>query len=158
MPVAIAHVMVLARGMVLAHVMVLAHSMVLAVSPCYGVSLCQGVSLCYGVCCGMVLAHVMVLACVMVLAVSPCYGVSPCYDVNSCNGVMVFAHVMVLTRDGWWRGSHGLSTRRTRRTKSRGPKGLQLEVGARRAPRLLVYTYFLDSNQTLVWHYSLLEV
>merc|ERR550517_1961520 len=27
---------------------------------------------------------------------------------------------------------------RARRTKSRGPKGLQLEVGARRAPRLLV--------------------
>ena len=33
----------------------------------------------------------------------------------------------------------GLSARRARRTKSRGPKGLQLEVGARRAPRLLVY-------------------
>ena len=33
-----------------------------------------------------------------------------------------------------WRGSHGLSARRARRTKSRGPKGLQLEVGARRAP------------------------
>ena len=33
---------------------------------------------------------------------------------------------------------HGLSARRARRTKSRGPKGLQLEVGARRAPRLLV--------------------
>ena len=40
-----------------------------------------------------------------------------------------------------WRGSHGLSARRARRTKSRGPKGLQLEVGARRAPKLLVYTY-----------------
>ena len=53
---------------------------------------------------------------------------------------MVFAHVMVLTRDGWWRGSHGLSAWRVRRTKSRGPKGLQLEVGARRAPRLLVIT------------------
>ena len=36
------------------------------------------------------------------------------------------------------RGSHGLSARRARRTKSRGPKGLQLEVGARRAPKLLV--------------------
>ena len=34
--------------------------------------------------------------------------------------------------------AHGLSARRARRTKSRGPKGLQLEVGARRAPRLLV--------------------
>ena len=33
----------------------------------------------------------------------------------------------------------GLSARKARRTKSRGPKGLQLEVGARRAPRLLVY-------------------
>ena len=32
----------------------------------------------------------------------------------------------------------GLSARRARRTKSRGLKGLQLEVGARRAPRLLV--------------------
>ena len=32
----------------------------------------------------------------------------------------------------------GLSARRARWTKSRGPKGLQLEVGARRAPRLLV--------------------
>ena len=59
---------------------------------------------------------------------------------------MVFAHVMVLTRDGWWRGSHGLSARRARRTKSRGPKGLQLEVGARRAPRLLVsYKHFLST-------------
>ena len=36
------------------------------------------------------------------------------------------------------RGSHGLSARRARRTKSRGSKGLQLEVGAQRAPRLLV--------------------
>ena len=33
----------------------------------------------------------------------------------------------------------GLSARRAQRTKSRGPKGLQLEVGARRAPRLLVF-------------------
>ena len=32
-----------------------------------------------------------------------------------------------------------LSARRARRTKSRGPKGLQLEVGARRALRLLVW-------------------
>ena len=43
------------------------------------------------------------------------------------------------------RGSHGLSARRARRTKSRrpegpkgGPKGHRLEVGARRAPKLLV--------------------
>ena len=27
--------------------------------------------------------------------------------------------------------------------KSRGPKGLELEVGARRAPKLLVFSYFL---------------
>ena len=32
----------------------------------------------------------------------------------------------------------GLSARRVRRRKSRGPKGLQLEAGAQRAPRLLV--------------------
>ena len=37
----------------------------------------------------------------------------------------------------------GLSARRAQRTKSRGPKGLQLEVGARRAPRLLVLLYVL---------------
>ena len=36
----------------------------------------------------------------------------------------------------------GLSARRARRTKSRGPEGLHLEVGARRAPRLLVYYIF----------------
>ena len=36
------------------------------------------------------------------------------------------------------RGSHGLSARKARRTKSRGPKGHQLEVGAWRAPRLQV--------------------
>ena len=47
------------------------------------------------------------------------------------------------------RGSHGLSARRARRTKSRmpegqkaGPKGRQLEVGAQRAPRLLVCYIF----------------
>ena len=46
------------------------------------------------------------------------------------------------------RGSHGLSARRARRTKSSrpegpkaGPKGRQLEVGARRAPRPLVASY-----------------
>ena len=33
----------------------------------------------------------------------------------------------------------GLSARRAQRTKSRGPKGVRLEVGARRAPRLLFY-------------------
>ena len=29
--------------------------------------------------------------------------------------------------------------------KSRGPKGLKLEVGARRAPKLLVYIYIPNS-------------
>ena len=37
------------------------------------------------------------------------------------------------------RGSHGLSARRAQRTKSIGPKGLQLEVRAPRASGLLVY-------------------
>ena len=36
------------------------------------------------------------------------------------------------------RGSHDLSAKGAR-TKLRGPKGLQLEVEVRRAPRLLVY-------------------
>ena len=45
-------------------------------------------------------------------------------------------------------GSHGLSARRARRKKSRGPKGLQLEVGARRAPRLLV-TYNITRDNTI---------
>ena len=67
----------------------------------------------------MVLARVMVLACVMVLALvmALACGMSP------------------------WRGSHGLSARRARRSKSRGPKSLQLEVWVRRAPRLLVLLY-----------------
>ena len=37
----------------------------------------------------------------------------------------------------------GLSARRARRTKLRGQKGLHLEVGARRAPRLLVISILL---------------
>ena len=41
----------------------------------------------------------------------------------------------------------GLSARRARRTKSRCPKDLQLEVGARRAPRLLVE----DINERDLW-------
>ena len=57
---------------------------------------------------------------------------------------MVFAHVLVLTLDESLRGSHGLSARRARRTKSKGPKGLQLEVGARRAPKLLVCFIFVS--------------
>ena len=55
--------------------------------------------------------------------------------------------------DATVRGSHGLSARRARRTKSRrpeglkgGPKGHRLEVGARRASKLLVYSY-LDCNK-----------
>ena len=48
------------------------------------------------------------------------------------------------------RGSHGLSARRARRTKSRGPKGLQLEVGARRAPRLLVHSYLFKLSKTFI--------
>ena len=36
-----------------------------------------------------------------------------------------------------------------RRTKSRGAKGLQLEVGARRTPRLLVLIY---ASNTLVYN------
>ena len=52
----------------------------------------------------------------------------------------------------------GLSARRTRRTKSRGPKGLQLEVGARRAPRLL-YTIFTYQNKlNLEWIEDFLKV
>ena len=49
------------------------------------------------------------------------------------------------------RGSHGLSARRARRTKSRGPEGLQLEVGARRAPKLLVYIYLSMSYMASSW-------
>ena len=41
-------------------------------------------------------------------------------------------------------GSHGLSGRRARRTKSRGPKGLQLEVRPQRGPTLLVYTIHIS--------------
>ena len=48
------------------------------------------------------------------------------------------------------RGSHGLSARRARRTKSRGPKGLQLEVGARRAPRLL-FSIILHLLGQAIW-------
>ena len=44
----------------------------------------------------------------------------------------------------------GLSAQRARRTKLRGPKGLQLEVGARRAPRLLVAAYFCSHNSAAV--------
>ena len=46
----------------------------------------------------------------------------------------------------------GLSARRARRTKSRGSKGLQLEVGARRAPRLLVqYKILILCGIVLLW-------
>ena len=43
----------------------------------------------------------------------------------------------------------GLSARRARRTKSRGPNGLQLEVGARRAPRLVDGIYMTMSQEIL---------
>ena len=56
----------------------------------------------------------------------------------------------------------GLSAPRARRTKSKGPKGLQLEVGARRAPRLLVHKYLkiemtfdhkkIDDNPRMINH------
>ena len=51
---------------------------------------------------------------------------------------MVFAQVLVLNRDELLRGSHGLSARRARRMQSRGSKGLQLEVGARRASTSII--------------------
>ena len=47
------------------------------------------------------------------------------------------------------RGSHGLSARRARRTKSRGPKGLRLEVRARRAPRLLSIKINLSTHMPI---------
>ena len=46
--------------------------------------------------------------------------------------------------DATVRGSHGLSTRRARKTKSR-----RLEVGARRAPKLLVYIYLRQADAKL---------
>ena len=52
---------------------------------------------------GMVLASVMVLARVMVLA-----------HIMVLARVLVLAHVMVLACDGWRRGSHDLSARRTK--------------------------------------------
>ena len=44
-----------------------------------------------------------------------------------------------------WARHTGLSARRAGRTKSRGPKGLQLEVGPGGAPKLLVFIYELCS-------------
>ena len=82
----------------------------------------------------IVLAYVMVLARTMVLA-----NVTVLAHVMVLADVIVLACVMVLTRImSPLRGSHGLSARRAQRTKSRVPKGLWLEVGARRALRLLV--------------------
>ena len=52
----------------------------------------------------------------------------------------------------------GLSARRARRTKSRGPKGLQLEVGARRAPRLLVLHMFYTLCETFYIQYFTLYI
>ena len=81
----------------------------------------------------MVLAPVMVLALVMVLA--PVLVLAPCCGVGLCYGV---SRVMSL-----WRGSHGLSARRARRTKSRGLKGLQLE------------SLYLKSSCEYVWSSTL---
>ena len=51
----------------------------------------------------------------------------------------IFQKCPIFTGPNLKRARHtGLSARMARKTKSRGPKGLQLEVGARRAPRLLV--------------------
>ena len=44
------------------------------------------------------------------------------------------------------RGSHSLSAQWARRTKSRGPKGLQLEVRPRRVPTLLVFDENVDDG------------
>ena len=55
--------------------------------------------------------------------------------------IVIIIPIVIFVKGISWgclRRSHGLSARRARRTKSRGPKGLHLEVGARRAPRLLV--------------------
>ena len=66
-----------------------------------------------------------------------CYGVSPCYGVSRCLGVWVLACVMVLA--GVIVSAVSCPLGHTpQRTKARGPKGLQLEVRARMAPRLLV--------------------
>ena len=43
--------------------------------------------------------------------------------------------------------------RRARRTKSRGPKGLQLEVGAQRAPRLLGHDNNCFLSSLLIGHF-----
>ena len=51
--------------------------------------------------------------------------------------------------------SHGLSARRAGRTKSRGLKGLQPEVGARRAPRLLSMILILDMKS---WIFGILII
>ena len=48
------------------------------------------------------------------------------------------------------RGSHGLGARRATSSRPKGPKavpkGRQLEVGPRRGPRLLVYTYIFKKD------------
>ena len=63
---------------------------------------------------------------------------------------MVIAHVTVLARGmllafviSPLHGSYGLSTRRARGTKSRGPKDFLLEVGARRALRLRLLVLYI---------------
>ena len=56
-------------------------------------------------------------------------------EINWCQNNRIFEGFLVTCVQG----SHGLSARRAQRTKSRGPKGLQLEVRAQRAPGLLVH-------------------
>ena len=64
-----------------------------------------------------------------------------CYSVTNKTGLHTIQSLM--------RRSHGLSARRVRRTKSRGAKGLQLEVGAQRAPWLLV-SYISKQGEIVV--------
>ena len=42
--------------------------------------------------------------------------------------------------------------------KSRGPKGLKLEVGARRAPKLLVFLYFYSWETVAGYTLSLINL
>ena len=69
--------------------------------------------------------------------VSQCYGVILCYGVSPCYGVILCYGAFLRSR-----------------LKSRGPKGLQLEVGARRAPRLLVW-YIFGEKEVQVYQISL---
>ena len=92
------------------------------------------------------LAHVIVLVCIMALA-----SVVVLTRVMVLTHVMVLTCVMVLARDGWGRGSHGLSARRVRRTESSWPEELLARSRGPEGPRLLVlyiifYVYCLMFN------------